>query len=490
MTPVSLTFETTRARTRLGWQAFYLARDGFLREQVKRRGGGLAFADYVGPDGTPVETWLVPGDLHHHALVLGSTGTGKSSLLEAQARFHFQRRHGIALLDLHGDLFERTAAWAIQSAVPDLVLLDFTQPGCLPGWNPLKHMPGVDPGRQVDLLVGVLKRLYAAEDAASWAWGVKVEEIFRYTLRASIESRTVATLVDLRSFLLIPRLREKLLETASAETRAYFERRFGRREEMYVSAVLNKLEPFLGSIAVQRFLGQPESTVDLFDLVDRGGTVLVNLAKGYLGPTADVIGRLLVNVLQLAALRREGMPLSKRVPFSIVLDEAHNLAAPGSGLEDLLVAARKYRVYVTLAAQSLSLFPPSFRPHLLGNTGRQYFFRLPHSEAQSLAADLFEPLGTVRREAVRPYDSLSDPLLTPAEEIAARTKELANLPIGACYWALRGRRYKARRIQVRRPLPLPYRPGRLVERIRETMLAYKERHLASGVENQALNQLA
>ena len=243
---------------------------------------------------------------------------------------------------------------------------------------------------------------------------------------------------------------------------------------MYVAAVLNKLEPFMQSLAVQRFLGQPASQVDLFGLLDAGGTLLVNLAKGNLGPTADVVGRLLVNVLQLAALRRESQRPEERVPFSILLDEAHNLAAPESGLEDLLVAARKYRVFVTLAAQGLSLFPARFRPHLLGNTGRQFFFRLPHQEARTLAADLFEPLGTLRRQAIRPYDDLGDPLLTPTEEIAARTKELANLPVGACYFAMKGRRFKARRIRVLAPKELPYRPLALQTKIQEAMLARKE----------------
>jgi hypothetical protein len=158
-----------------------------------------------------------------------------------------------------------------------------------------------------------------------------------------------------------------------------------------------------------------------------------------------------VNALQLAALRRERVPADDREPFSILLDEAHNLAAPESGLEELLVAARKYRVYLTLAAQGLSLFPPRFRPHLLGNTARQFFFQMPFGEARTLAPELFEPLGTIRREPVRPYDDLSDPLLTPAEELEARTQELANLPVGACYWLMKRRRFKARRIQVRRP---------------------------------------
>jgi hypothetical protein len=72
-----------------------------------------------------------------------------------------------------------------------------------------------------------------------------------------------------------------------------------------------------------------------------------------------------------------------------------------------------------------------------------------------LSRDIFEPLGTVWRKQVRPNESIDDPLLTPVEEIAWRTAELANLPTGACYWLLKGRPYKARRIQVLRPTDAP-----------------------------------
>src|SRR5258708_24331729 len=125
-----------------------------------------------------------------------------------------------------------------------------------------------------------------------------------YALRACIESAPPLTLTELPSFSLIPAVRLGVIATASPETRAYFTLRFGAREQMYVSAVLNKLEGYLGSMAVQRFLGQPISTFDLLGAIDRGDTVIVNLAKGYLGPTADVMGRQLVNVFHTAARRR------------------------------------------------------------------------------------------------------------------------------------------------------------------------------------------
>jgi hypothetical protein len=247
--------------------------------------------------------------------------------------------------------------------------------------------------------------------------------------------------------------------------RYYFHERFKNREENFVPAVLNKLEPFLGSMAVQRFLGQPTNTIDPLAIMDRGGTLLVNLAKGYLGPTADILGRLLMNALELGALRREGIPFEQRTPYTLLVDEAHTFAGSDGALDVLLTAARKYRLSLVLAAQTLALFPTRFQTIALGNAGHQFLFRLSQKEAQHLAPDLFEPQGNVPRQQVRAYDKISDPYLTPTEEIAARTRELANLPIGACYWLDRGKPYKARRIQVRPPEELPMAPAALSDAI-------------------------
>jgi len=448
-----LRFQTDATRRMQEVRQFYLDNDAFYAEQQKRVGLGFPIGRYQLPTRGAIDVRLLPSDLDRHALILGATGTGKSSLLEQLARLCFATGRGCALIDPHGDLFARVTAWAHHAGVADLTVLDFTRPETLPGWNPLKPLPGVDPGRQVDLLIGIFKRLYGDEEARSWAFGVKVEEILRYSFRACIESDVPATIDTLRSFLLMPALRSRLLATVSADVRFYFHERFKNREENFVPAVLNKLEPFLGSMAVQRFLGQPTNTVDPLALMDRGGTLLVNLAKGYLGPTADILGRLLMNALELAALRREGMPPEARTPYTLLVDEAHTFAGSDGALDVLLTAARKYRLSLVLAAQALALFPPRFQTLALGNAGHHFLFRLPHKEAQQLAPDLFEPQGTVLRPRLHPDDPIG--YLTPPEEIAARTKELANLPVGACYWLDRAKPYKARRIQVRPPAELP-----------------------------------
>lgn len=450
-TPLTLTFRTRQTRYWQAMASFYRARDRFLHEMLRREGDGERFGEYLAADGSRVPCRLTGTDLRQHALVLGATGSGKSSLLESMARALLARAHAFAVIDPHGDLAERIERWARLSGQLRVVSLDFTAAARLPSWNPLLPMEGVDAGRQVDLLVSVLRRLYSAERASSWAWGVKVEEIVRMALRASIESQIPVTLADLDRVLLDVRFRNEVLASAGEEARQYFFTRFGAMEEMYVSAVVNKLSPFMGSAAVRRFLGNGGEPIDLLSLPDRPVALVVNLARGVLGSAANVLGRLLMNALLLSALRRTGTVPETRRHFALLVDEAHSFAGADGGLEDLLVTGRKYHFALTMASQGLSLFPAHLRPLLLGNTARQFFFRLPYSEARLLGPDILEPLGNVGRQQVRPYDDLSDPLLDPTEEVDARIREISDLPVGACYWALRGGKFKARRIQVDRP---------------------------------------
>jgi hypothetical protein len=203
-------------------EQFALDRDGFYAEQRARRGHGYAIGTYTLPTRGTVRVHLTPADLDRHILILGGTGTGKSCLLEQLARMSLGSGRGFALIDPHGDTFDRVAAWALDADISDLTILDFTRPELLPGWNPLQPLAGVDPGRQVDLLLGIFKRLYSDDEARSHSFGIKAEEILRYGFRACIESEIPATIDTLRSFLLIPALRNKLLATTSPDVRFLF----------------------------------------------------------------------------------------------------------------------------------------------------------------------------------------------------------------------------------------------------------------------------
>jgi len=282
---------------------------------------------------------------------------------------------------------------------------------------------------------------------------VKTVELARFTFRACLESETPVTLLDLSKFLTLAPFRDFVLKSTSIETQRYFATRFSDEDLRYVSALLNKLEPVLSSESVQQFFGHP-STLDLSGVLDQTGMLLINLAKGHLGPVAELVGRLIVDHLHFVALRRGSRPMDQRHPAALLLDEAHALAGSETGLDDLLVAGRKFKTYLTISGQSLSLFSSRLQLHLLGNCDRQWFFRLPFREGKTLAQDVFEPLGAWPRVPLRPYDRITDPCLTAEEEREASIRDLSRLPVGTCYWLLKGRAFGGRKIHLARPGPI------------------------------------
>src|SRR5205823_12192985 len=73
---MSLTFDTTPARARQGWSAFW-ARDPFVQAQLQRQ--GIAFGTYAVPGrAEAIATHIAPTDVSQHTLILGATGSGKS----------------------------------------------------------------------------------------------------------------------------------------------------------------------------------------------------------------------------------------------------------------------------------------------------------------------------------------------------------------------------------------------------------------------------
>src|ERR1700687_1460730 len=67
-------------------------------------------------------------DRFAHIYIIGKTGTGKSTLMESMALQDLERGKGFALIDPHGDLVERVAARAAQSAPRDVIYLNASDP--------------------------------------------------------------------------------------------------------------------------------------------------------------------------------------------------------------------------------------------------------------------------------------------------------------------------------------------------------------------------
>lgn len=79
------------------------------------------------------------------------------------------------------------------------------------------------------------------------------------------------------------------------------------------------------------------------------------------------------------------------------------------------------------------------------------------------------PATNVPRQQVRAYDKITDPYLTPSEEIAHGRGNLRTSPSAPATGSIAGNRTKRGRIQVRPPGELPLSPGEVSDRISAQM---------------------
>jgi len=173
----------------------------------------------------------------------------------------------------------------------------------------------------------------------------------------------------------------------------------GQRAQM-VGPVLNKLRSFLLRPTVRNVLGQSRSTLELAQVMDHGGILLVNLSKGALGEESSrLLGSFIVSRIWQTALRRAQRPESWRPDFNLYLDEFQNYLHLPQSLDDVLAEARAYRLNLTLANQHLGQLRDGTRQAVEANARSKIVFQASQEDARHLARE-FTPLSEVHLESL------------------------------------------------------------------------------------------
>jgi len=97
-----------------------------------------------------------------HLYIIGKTGVGKSTLIEALARQDLEAGRGFALIDPHGDLVERVAQDAAAEEPGRVVYLNAPDGACPFGYNPLRKVRDDKIPLAVSGLLETLKKLWPA----------------------------------------------------------------------------------------------------------------------------------------------------------------------------------------------------------------------------------------------------------------------------------------------------------------------------------------
>jgi hypothetical protein len=317
-----------------------------------------------------------------HGFVVGSSGSGKTTLLTTAIDSLIKRGQGVTLVDFHGDF-----ATDILNRVPMQYqnnVIDF----CPHRENPIAFNPLSCPNKDdwplvADSVLSGMKNLFGN------SWGPRLEQILLNALSATIVAGDT-TLVDVRRMLSDePHCVRILTRVDDPIVREFWFQTFASWSKSYrteaIQSVINKLDALL-TPKLRAMLCQTGPSFDFRTAFDQQKIVIVNLARGRMGPTAaSTLGSFVLSAIQNAALSRADIPEDQRLPHSVFLDELQLYQNP-QALMSLLSEARKYRVAVWSATQSLaSIDRDSVLPIVLANAANFISFRVSQKDAIEIA---------------------------------------------------------------------------------------------------------
>lgn len=343
-------------------------------------------------EGTPIGTCAYADELlpvcipdsqrRKHTHLIGVTGSGKSTVLEAMMLSDIRRGHGTAVLDPHGRLVERLLYLIPDEFVDRVIYIDPGDPDWVPLWNPLQPIPGQDVGRIADDLVRAFKKIVTG-------WGDRLEYLLRQAFFATL-SMPGSTFLEVFNLMRNKTkrsraFREQILQVVDNEVaREFWLSDFERYGKDDLGPPKNKLSKLLLSGTASLMLSQPESRFTLRDVMEKGQVLLVNLST--IGSQVrEVLGCFLLELMRLTAISRNSAEHESLLPFHVYCDEAQMFIT--DALEDLIAQTRKFNVSLTLAHQYMSQFNTR-KTDALSGVGSTIIFQVDRNDAQYLTKDL------------------------------------------------------------------------------------------------------
>ncbi len=340
-------------------------------------------------------------DRRRHMYVIGQTGSGKTQLILTAISYDIAHRKGVAVIDPHGDLANSVQFFLPKDRWDDVIVFDPDDLAYPIRINLLELTPGLsddDADREKEFVCESVISLFRKVFSNTIMGTVnphRIEEILRNTIYTAftVPNCTIFTVYDL---LEDPEFREEVinkLEDGRLKKfwKNVFEKAGDYQQVKMISPVTARIGRFLFSPSAKRILEQPKSTIDFDKIMDEGKILICNLSRGKLGEdTSEVLGIMIMNKLQLAALKRARIPEGKRRDFYLYVDEFQYFAT--HSFIKMLSDARKYKLNIIMAEQTTSQqSDPNSVNILLANAGTVISFKSANPDDEKRILPQFAP---------------------------------------------------------------------------------------------------
>lgn len=357
--------------------------------RLAEKGKPLGISNHHGDDR---KVAIEVADAAHHIHLIGETGTGKSTLMARMVLADAEAGRAAVVIDPKGDLATAIAERLPKGAEKRTCILDPTDKDVAVGLNVLQ---GDDPDLAVDHVVSVFKRIWER------SWGPRSDDIMR-AVCLTLTRIPDATLAE------VPLLLTSKEVRAAVRYRSHrfhdlgdvvgfweqFEKIGEQRRSQDIAPLMNKVRAFLLRGPVRAIVGQAKPKLNIPDLIENGGLLLVRIPKGTLGEeTSRILGAFVVARVWQACMSRADLPEEERRPVGLYVDEMHNYLALPRSFEDMLAEARAYGLSMVLAHQHLGQLPHDMREALAANARTKIVFACSPDDARNLDRH-FAPLLT------------------------------------------------------------------------------------------------
>ncbi len=335
-------------------------------------------------------------DRRQHMYVIGKTGTGKTTFLHNMAVQDMVNGEGMCVVDPHGEFVESLLEKVPRERIEDVVYFNPADPDNAVGFNILEIPDPKYKHLVASGLMGIFTKIWAN------VWSARMEYIMNNAVLALLDTPG-STLLGVTRLLTDKEYRQKIIANLKDPVvKAFWVHEYEQWQDRFrneaIAPIQNKVGQFLSTSLIRNIVGQSESTISIFDIMNTRKIFLINVSKGRIGEdNSALLGAMLITKIQLSAMERVRIPESERKDFFLYIDEFQNFAT--ESFAGILSEARKYRLDLILTHQYIGQLvtdvSTKVRDAVFGNVGTLITFRVGAADAEFLEKE-FDPEFTMQ----------------------------------------------------------------------------------------------
>jgi len=299
---------------------------------------------------------------------------------------------GFCVIDPHGQLIDDILPFIPRERADDVVLFNPADMDRPLGLNLLEGE--TDEERELVALdaMNIMIKLFNEE-----IFGPRIQDYFRngcLTLMSDPEGGALTDIV--RLFTDDDYSRYKVGFVKNPVVKSFWEHQMAktgaREKQEMIPYFAAKFGQFVTNTMMRNIIGQSKSAFDFAQAMQEGKILLMNLSKGETGEiNSKLLGLIIVQKIQMAALRRQRFSKDARRDFFLYIDEFQNYVT--ESIEQILSEARKYRLGLIMAHQFIKQLEGAdgkskVKDAVFGNVGTMMCYKIGAQDSELLAKEM------------------------------------------------------------------------------------------------------